>query len=141
MSQTLKELEIKITDFWSNFFKTIFFMFKPMTQSLLVSIIHYAVFITGYIYFLFISNPGDILRIVIFIGFLLGMISYFTFNKCFFTMIELKISKNRKNGIQRFMDRYFGKEIEGNLTSKIVLLVSTVVLGSIILRDYTIKSG
>ena len=34
------------------------------------------------------------------------------------------------------MDTYFGKEIEGNITSKIVLSIMTVVTGFVLLKDY-----
>ncbi len=65
------------------------------------------------------------------------MLSYFIFNKCFFTSIELSLS-NEKNYIQAFMDKYFGKEIEGNSTSKIILSIGAIITGTILFRDYGI---
>ncbi len=34
------------------------------------------------------------------------------------------------------MDKYFGQEIEGNMTSKIVLSASTIITGLTLLKDY-----
>jgi hypothetical protein len=105
-------------------------------QALIVSFIHYAVFVVGFYYFFFQSKPGDIYRIVFFIFVVLGALSYFIFNKCFFTSIELNLSNNEKNPIQQIMDKYFGQEIEGNITSKIILSASSIVIGIVLLKDY-----
>jgi hypothetical protein len=34
------------------------------------------------------------------------------------------------------MDKYFGQEIEGNITSKIILSASSIVIGIVLLKDY-----
>ena len=34
------------------------------------------------------------------------------------------------------MEEYFGEEIEGNIISKIVLLLFSVIVGVILLKDY-----
>jgi hypothetical protein len=52
-----------------------------------------------------------------------------------FLTIELNLCSD-KNGIQKLMDNYFGKEIEGNVTSKIVLGIGSMILGIILLKDY-----
>ena len=65
------------------------------------------------------------------------MLSYFIFNKCFFTTIEFNLSTER-NVIQEIMNTYFGKQTEGNITSKIVLTIGTIITGFILLFDYNI---
>ena len=40
--------------------------------------------------------------------------------------------------INHFFDRYFGKETEDNLTSKIILSIGTLISGFILLKDYGI---
>jgi len=137
MPNELDLIENKITDFSTDFFKTILFFLQANTQSLFVSVIHYIVFIIGFAYFFFYSAPRDIFRVVFFIIVLFGALSYFTFNRCFFTSIELNLS-GKKNPIQKIVDKFFGKEIEGNVTSKIVLGVSSLILGGILLKDYGI---
>ena len=57
------------------------------------------------------------------------------FNKCFFTSIELKLSEE-KNLIQNIVEEYFGEEIEGNIISKIVLSLLSIIAGIILLKDY-----
>jgi hypothetical protein len=136
MNEGLEKIEEKITDFWTDFFKSLLFFLNQNQQSIIVSFIHYAVFIVGFYYFFFQSKPGDIYRIVFFIFVVLGALSYFTFNKCFFTSIELNLSNNEKNPIQQLMDNYFGKEIEGNITSKVILSASSIVIGLTLLKDY-----
>jgi len=128
-------IEEKITEFWTSFFKTILFFLNNNQQSLIVSTIHYITFIFGFYYFFFQSKPGDLYRIIFFIFIALGALSYFIFNKCFFTSIELKLSEE-KNLIQNIMEEYFGEEIEGNIISKIVLLLFSVIVGVILLKDY-----
>lgn len=135
MSMELNKFERKITDFWTTLVKTLLFFLSGNQQSLFVSIIHYIIFIIGFYYFFFKSSPGDIFRILFFLMIALSMLCYFIFNKCFFTSIELSLS-NKKNPIQSFMDTYFGKEIEGNITSKIILSIGTIVTGIVLLKDY-----
>ena len=48
---------------------------------------------------------------------------------------NLKLSKE-KNLIQKTIDKFFGEEIEGNITSKIVFIFGTIVLGYCLLNDY-----
>jgi len=136
MNEELEKIEEKITDFWTDFFKSLLFFLNQNQQSIIVSFIHYAVFIVGFYYFFFQSKPGDIYRIVFFIFVVLGALSYFIFNKCFFTSIELNLSNNEKNPIQQLMDNYFGKEIEGNITSKVILSASSIAIGLTLLKDY-----
>jgi hypothetical protein len=136
MNEGLEMIEEKITDFWTDLFKSLLFFLNQNQQALIVSFIHYAVFVVGFYYFFFQSKPGDIYRIVFFIFVVLGALSYFIFNKCFFTSIELNLSNNEKNPIQQIMDKYFGQEIEGNITSKIILSASSIVIGIVLLKDY-----
>jgi hypothetical protein len=131
----LKDVEEKITDFWTTVVKTLLFFLTGNQQSLFVSVIHYVIFIVGFYYFFFKSGPGDIFRILFFLMVVISALCYFIFNKCFFTSIELSLS-SEKNPIQSFMDTYFGKEVEGNITSKIVLSIGTIITGIILLKDY-----
>lgn len=137
MTMSLDKIEEKITDFWTNIFQSLLFFLNKNQQSIFVSFIHYIIFIVGFYYFFFKSQAGDIYRIVFFIFVVLGALSYFIFNRCFFTSIELNLC-NEKNSIQKLMDKYFGKEIEGNITSKIVLSVGVLITGFVLLKDYGI---
>lgn len=135
MEAKLDKIEKKITDISTSIFSNLLFFLNNNQKSFCVSLLHYSIFILGFYFFFFQSNPGDLYRIVFFIFVFLGALSYFIFNKCFFTSIELKLCPD-KNGIQKLMDTYFGKEIEGNFTSKIVLGVGSIILGGILLKDY-----
>lgn len=131
-------IEKKITDFWTEFFRRLLFFLKDDQKALFVSFLHYTIFIVGFTYFFLYSTPGDIYRLIFFILVLFGAISYFIFNKCFFTSIELQLS-DKKNRIQTIIDKYFGKEIEGNKMSKTVLSLSSIILGGILLiKDYNL---
>jgi hypothetical protein len=131
----LKELEKDITDFSIKFLNYILFFLSNSQKSLIVSIFHYIIFILGFYYFFFKTNPGDIFRILFFIFIILGTLSYFIFNRCILTSIELKLSSD-KNIIQKTIDKYFGSQTEGNITSKIVLTVGSIITGIILLKDY-----
>jgi hypothetical protein len=131
----IDKIERGITDFWTTLIKTLLFFLNGNQQSLFVSVIHYIIFIVGFYYFFFKSGPGDLFRVLFFFMVLLSVLCYFIFNKCFFTSIELSLSKE-KNPIQSFMDTYFGKEVEGNVTSKIILSIGTIVTGIVLLKDY-----
>jgi flagellar biosynthesis protein FlhB len=135
MANSLDIIEKKITDFWTDFFRRILFFLKDDHQSLFVSFLHYIVFILGLIYFFFYSHAGDLYRILFFCFALLGALSYFIFNRCIFTSIEINLS-DKKNNIQKVIDKYFGKEIEGNITSKFVLSLFSIITGISLLKDY-----
>ena len=135
METKLDKIEKKITDVSTSIFSNLLFFLDNNQKSFCVSLLHYSIFLIGFYYFFFQSKSGDLYRLLFFIFVLLGAISYFIFNKCFFTSIELKLSPD-KNNIQKLMDNYFGKEIEGNFTSKIVLGVGSIILGIILLKDY-----
>lgn len=131
----MASIETALTEFITNLFRCLLFFLNPNHQSLIVSIIHYAIFIIGIYYFFFHTGPGDIFRLLFFTFVLGGAISYFTTNRCILTSVERNLSKE-KNFVQKTIDQYFGKEIEGNITSKIVLTVGTIILGSTLLVDY-----
>jgi hypothetical protein len=137
MSSGLEKLEDNITDFWTEIFKSTLFFLTNTQKSIVVSIIHYIVFVFGFYYFFFKSEPRSLFRVAFFIFVALGALSYFLFHKCFFTSIEFSLS-NKKNFIQKFFDRYFGKETEDNVISKIVLSIGTLISGFILLKDYGI---
>jgi hypothetical protein len=132
---SLNNLEESITEFFTNGLNSTLFFLNNSQKSLLVSIFHYIIFIIGFYYFFFKSNPGDIFRILFFIFITFGALSYFIFNRCLLTSIELKLSKD-KNIIQKTIDKYFGSQTEGNITSKIVLTVGAIVSGYVLLKDY-----
>ena len=90
---------------------------------------------TGFYFFFFGTQPGSPFRVFFFFVVALSALSYFIFNRCFFTSVELSLS-DEKNAIQKIIDKYFGKEIEGNITSKIVLTVGTLITGLFLLKDY-----
>lgn len=137
MGSYLNQIEERITEFWTEIFRSLLFFLSKNQQSIFVSFIHYIIFIIGFYYFFFKSQPGSIFRILFFIFVVLGALSYFIFNRCFLTSIELNLS-DEKNSIQKLMDKYFGKEIEGNITSKIVLSVGVIITGLVLLKDYGI---
>ena len=131
----ITDLEKIITGYLTKFCDSILFFLSNNNKSLVISIFHYVIFIIGSIYFLFYSQPGDYFRIIFFLFFLFSAISYFTINRCILTSIELSLSKE-KNIIQRSINRYFGEEIEGNITSKIILTIGSIVTGYVLLNDY-----
>jgi len=137
MSPSLDRLEERITDLGTRFFRDSLFFLSKTQQSVFVSFIHYVIFIVGFYYFFFISKPHSLFRILFFVVVTLGALSYFLFHKCFFTSIELSLSE-KKNFIQNFIDKYFGKETEDNITSKIVLSIGSLIIGIILLKDYGI---
>ncbi len=132
---SLNKLEESITDFFTKSLNYILFFLSNSQKSLLVSLFHYIIFIIGYYYFFFRSNPGDLFRIIFFTFILICAILYYIFNRCLLTSLELKLSSN-KNIIQKTIDKYFGTQVEGNKTSKIVLSVGVIVTGTVLLKDY-----
>ncbi len=132
---SLKRIEEDITDFSTDILNSVLFFLDSKQKSLAVSIFHYVLFIVGFYYFFFESDSGGIFRVLFFIIVVLGALSYFIFNRCIFTSIELNLSKH-KNIIQKTIDQYFGKETEGNITSKIVLTIGVIITGIILLKDY-----
>ncbi len=135
MEDKLDKLEKKITELSTSIFRNGLFFLKDNQKSFFVSFLHYSIFIVGFYYFFFKSKPGDLYRIIFFIVMFLGALSYFIFNKCIFTSIELSLSPER-NIIQKCMNKYFGSEIEGNVMSKSVLGIGSFILGLIVLKDY-----
>ena len=128
-------IETLVTDFLTNITQCLLFFLNPNHQSLIVSIAHYVIFIAGFYYFFFHTRPGDKFRLFFFGLVLLAAISYFSTNRCILTSVERNLSKE-KNYIQSTMDHYFGKEIEGNISSKVILTSGTILLGGILLIDY-----
>jgi hypothetical protein len=137
MVSILKKIEEKLTELLTIFFQSIIFFLNKEHQSIVVSIIHYIIFIIGFYYFFFNSDPCSKFRLMFFIFLFLGTTSYFLFNRCIFTSIELNLC-NKKNLIQTFMDKYFGSQIEGNIISKLILSIGTLITGLILLNDYGI---
>jgi hypothetical protein len=131
----LKTIEEDITELFTDILNSSLFFLNNSQKSLAVSIFHYVIFIIGFYYFFFKSNPGDPFRVLFFIFCALGASSYFIFNRCVLTSIELKLSSD-KNIIQKTIDKYFGSQNEGNITSKIVLTIFTIITGIILVKDY-----
>ncbi len=136
MGEVLDKIEENITGIWAGIFRSTLFFLNQHQQAVCISIFHYMVFIVGFYFFFFQSKPHDLFRIIFFLFVSLGALCYFTFNRCVFTSIELNLSNNEKNPIQLFMDKYFGQDVEGNLTSKVVLTASSVITGLTLLKDY-----
>lgn len=131
----MESIETTLTEFITNLFRCLLFFLNPSHQSLIVSIIHYVIFVAGFYYFFFHTSPGDTFRLLFFGLVLGGALSYFTTNRCILTSVERNLSKE-KNFIQKTIDQYFGKEIEGNISSKIVLSAGSIILGGVLLADY-----
>lgn len=131
----MESIETTLTEFITNLFRCLLFFLNPSHQSLIVSIIHYAIFIVGTYYFFFHASPGDTSRIVIFVFFALSALSYFTINKCILTHVELRLCE-KKNILQNIIATYFGHKNEGNTSSKFVLTTLSVILGGVLLADY-----
>ena len=127
------DIEKSIVDGSVSFIQTVFFFLNGNQQSLLVSSIHYILFIVA-IYYFFKSKPRSLQRILLFIIVLLFTLSYFIFNRCLFTSIELKLSEE-KNPIQKMSSMYFGENTEGNVISKISLSVLSIIGGIVLLKD------
>ena len=130
-------MEEQITDFFTVLCQWLFFFCKDTQQSFLVTVIHYAVFIGGFIYFFFFSAPRDIFRILFFVFIVIATLSYYCFNRCIVGVVEYKLS-HEKNSIQSFMDRCFGENEYGNIYSKGALTFFTVMLSIILLHDYDV---
>lgn len=133
----INAIENKITETFTNIFRSSLFFLEPSYQSLFVSILHYAIFICGFYILFFYSKPRSLYRWLFFGFTLMAMIMYFIFNRCILTSVELNLcSKN--NIVQKFISYYFGHGIEGNSSSKIVLTLSVFITGFILLYDYKV---
>lgn len=119
------------------FFKSVFFFLSAPYQSLMVSFIHYAVFFIGLYYFIYRAKPNGIYRSLFFVFVLFSLLCYLVFNKCLLTHMELGISKET-NLIQETIEGFFGSQTEGNISSKVVLSLLTLVTGLFLINDYGI---
>ncbi len=127
-------IDEQIANILTNICRVLLFFLHPNHQSLIVSIVHYTIFIAGFYYFFFHSVPGDKFRLIFFGLVVISAASYFLTNRCFMTTIERKLSQE-KNAIQKFIDKYFGEEIEGNPTSKIILSACAIILAIILMKN------
>ena len=134
---SLDILERGITETFTDIVKSALFFLRPSSQSLLITIFHYALFIVGFYVFFFYSKPKSIFRWIFFVAILLGFFYYFIFNRCLLTSIELSLCKN-KNIIQNFIANYFGHGTQGNKSSKISLTISLFIVSLVLLRDYKV---
>jgi hypothetical protein len=133
MANIIQQIEQSFILFGVLLFKTIFFFLEDVYQSLMVSFIHYAVFMIGFYYFI-ISNPKSKYRIYFFVFVLFSMLCYFIFNRCVLTQVEFFICP-KQNKIQQTIAQFFGEQMEGNLSSKMVLTAMTIVTGIILFHD------
>lgn len=140
MNQTspVQQIEMGLITFGTVLFQSIFFFLEDIHQSLIVSFLHYAIFIVGLYVFLFIAKPKGIYRLMFFMFVLMSLLFYLVFNKCILTHIELQLS-DKKNAIQQTIETFFGSQIEGNKSSKTTLSVLSVLVGFFLVRDYTSK--
>jgi hypothetical protein len=134
---SLDILERGITETFTDIVKSALFFLRPSSQSLLITIFHYALFIIGFYVFFFYSKPKSIFRWIFFVAILFGFFYYFIFNRCLLTSIELSLCKN-KNIIQNFIASYFGHGTQGNKSSKISLTISLFTVSLVLLRDYKV---
>jgi len=118
-------------------FKSVFCFLSPPYQSLMVSFVHYAIFFAGLYYFIYRSKPHGLYRPLFFTFVLISLVCYIVFNKCLLTHMELGISKEQ-NAIQATVESFFGSQTEGNVGSKVVLSLLTVVTGLFLINDYGI---
>lgn len=133
MVNIISQIEQTFILFGVYLFKTLFFFLHDVHQSLMVSIIHYAVFIIGFYYFIF-ADPKSKYRIWFFAFVVFSMLCYFAFNRCILTQIELSISP-KKNKVHDITEYFFGCETVGNRSSKMVLSAMAVITGIILLHD------
>jgi hypothetical protein len=133
----LNSLERNITETFTEIVRSSLFFLEPSSQSLCVSIFHYALFFVGFYVLFFYSKPKSAVRWIFFGIILFGFIYYFIFNRCILTSIELSLCKD-KNIIQNFIGYYFGTNSKGNTSSKIALAISLLVIGLVLLRDYKV---
>ena len=118
-------------------FQTVFFFLNASNQSLMVSFFHYAIFFVGLYYFIYRAKPNGVYRPLFFSFVLISLVCYLVFNKCLLTHMELGISKET-NAIQGTIESFFGSQIEGNVSSKVVLSLLTIVTGLFLINDYGI---
>ena len=114
-------------------FKTLFFFLEDIHQSLMVSFVHYAVFIVGFYYFIY-ANPKSRYRRWFFAFVMFSMVCYFLFNRCILTQVELSLCP-KQNKIQETVANVFGDQSVGNRSSKVVLTAMAIVTGIILLHD------
>lgn len=114
-------------------FKTLFFFLEDIYQSLMVSFVHYAIFIVGFYYFIY-ANPKSRYRRLFFAFVVFSMLCYFAFNRCILTQIELSLSPEQ-NKIQETIANVFGEQTVGNRSSKMVLTAMSIITGIILLHD------
>jgi hypothetical protein len=114
-------------------FKTLFFFLEDIHQSLIVSFVHYAVFIVGFYYFIY-ANPKSKYRRWFFAFVVFSMVCYFVFNRCILTQIEISLCPEQ-NKIQETVANVFGEQSVGNRSSKVVLTTMAIITGIILLHD------
>ncbi len=119
------------------FFKSIFFFLSAPYQSLMVSFVHYTIFFMGMYYFIYRAKPNGAYRCLFFAFVLFSLVCYLVFNKCILTQMELGICKET-NAIQATVEAFFGSQTEGNVSSKVVLSLLTLVTGLFLINDYGI---
>lgn len=137
MDSWIRRLEAFLVAVGILFFKSIFFFLSAPHQSLMVSFFHYAIFFAGLYYFIYRAKPNGLYRPLFFVFVLFSLVCYLVFNKCLLTHMELGICKEA-NAIQGTVESFFGSQVEGNTSSKVVLSLLTVVTGLFLINDYGI---
>ncbi len=130
-------LEAALISFGVFLFQTIFCFLRAPNQSFLVSFLHYIIFAVGLYYFFYRTNSKGMYRTIFFLFVLFSFLCYLVFDKCLLTHIELGISKEQ-NMIQRTMETFFGSQMEGNTSSRVVLGAMTLGTGLVLAKDYGI---
>jgi len=137
MANMIQYIEERFITLGILFFKSILFFLNDSYQALFISFLHYAIFIIGLYYFIYHSKSKSLYRLLFFGFVLFSALCYLMFNKCILTHIELGIC-DKKNGVQKTIDTFFGSQLEGNVSSKVVLYGMTIIVGLFLLHDYEI---
>jgi glucan phosphoethanolaminetransferase (alkaline phosphatase superfamily) len=133
MTTILEKIENSFIMFGVFLMRTFFFFLDDAQQSLLTSFFHYAIFIVGFYFFIY-ASPKSWYRIFFFVFIVFSASCYFAFDKCIITHVELSLSEE-KNKIQETMETFFGSQVEGNLSSKVILTALAIISGMILWHD------
>lgn len=135
----IDNIERILTDNIAKLFKTLLCFCNCELQSVIVTILHYLIFIIGIFIFYFIAKPKSKFKIVFLIFVLCALISYHLFNKCILSSVEYTIY-NKKTFLQEILySRNKNKELDvliNQIESKTFLAAMSLFLFLSILQDY-----
>jgi hypothetical protein len=137
VANAIEQFEQMITDFLWRICRTVLCFCEPYIQSIILTIIHYVIFIVGIYVFYFIAKPRSTYKKIFFIFTLASYLAYLLFDKCIFSSIEHKIYRPN-NPIQNMMNGNFGDGEIGKTVSKSNLFMITLFTGLSLIYDYRI---